>query len=342
MDPNEKLSLIVDGLDEVIGDRQLIEILKERNLKVYWGTATTGKPHIGYLKPLLKICHFLKAECEVTILFADLHAFLDAMKSSWEQLEYRTTYYKELITKTLQILGAPIENLKFVKGSDYQLSPEYTMNVYSLMSKMSLRDAIKSGAEVVKQAKDPKMASLLYPGLQALDEQFLDVDAQFGGVDQRKIFMLADKYLPKLGYKKRIHLMNPMIKSFNENSEKMSSSEVNTKIDLLDTPKAIKKKIGKAYCKEGEVDCGLLHFTEHVLFPINEFRKVKFEINREEKHGGDLEYYTFNDLKNDFENKKLHPVDLKIGISSWLINLLEPIREYFSDDNLNNTISNAY
>jgi len=41
-----------------------------------------------------------------------------------------------------------------------------------------------------------------------------------------------------------------------------------------------------------------------VLFPINEFRKVKFEINREEKHGGDLEYYTFNDLKNDFENKK--------------------------------------
>lgn len=29
--------------------------------------------------------------------------------------------------------------------------------------------------------------------LQALDEHYLDVDAQFGGVDQRKIFMFAEK-----------------------------------------------------------------------------------------------------------------------------------------------------
>lgn len=47
-------------------------------------------------------------------------------------------------------------------------------------------------------------------GLQALDEEYLKVDAQFGGVDQRKIFTLAEKYLPQLGYAKRIHLMNPM------------------------------------------------------------------------------------------------------------------------------------
>lgn len=29
--------------------------------------------------------------------------------------------------------------------------------------------------------------------LQALDEEYLKVDAQFGGVDQRKIFTLAEK-----------------------------------------------------------------------------------------------------------------------------------------------------
>lgn len=47
-------------------------------------------------------------------------------------------------------------------------------------------------------------------GLQALDEEYLHVDAQFGGIDQRKIFTFAEKYLPQLGYAKRIHLMNPM------------------------------------------------------------------------------------------------------------------------------------
>ena len=49
------------------------------------------------------------------------------------------------------------------------------------------------------------------------------MDAQFGGVDQRKIFMFAEKYLPALGYKKRAHLMNPMIPGLT--GDKMSSSE---------------------------------------------------------------------------------------------------------------------
>ena len=100
MNINEKLNLIVDGLEEVIGEKELLNILQERDLKIYWGTATTGKPHIGYLKPLLKICQFLKAECDVTILFADLHAYLDALKTNWEDLKYRTIYYEQLIKKT--------------------------------------------------------------------------------------------------------------------------------------------------------------------------------------------------------------------------------------------------
>lgn len=54
------------------------------------------------------------------------------------------------------------------------------------------------------------ISSLCFEGLQALDEEYLKCDAQFGGVDQRKIFTLAEKYLPQLGYAKRIHLMNPM------------------------------------------------------------------------------------------------------------------------------------
>ncbi len=344
MDPNDKFNLIVDGLDEVIGEQELINIIQERDLKLYWGTAPTGKPHIGYLKPLFKICQFLKAGCDVTILFADLHAYLDEMKSDWNQLKYRTEYYKNVITETLKVLGAPIDKLHFVKGTDYQLSSEYTLNVYKLMSKMSLHDAIKSGAEVVKQSKDPKMASLLYPGLQALDEDFLGVDAQFGGVDQRKIFMLADKYLPKLGYKKRIHLMNPMISSFNSGNtdEKMSSSDENNKIDLLDMPKVIKKKIGKAFCEEGNVECGLLSFVKHIIIPIEQFKGKNFTINRTEEYGGVCEYKIYDDLENDFKDKKLHPVDLKQGVSAWLIDLLEPVREYFDNEDSLENINKSY
>lgn len=99
---------------------------------------------------------------------------------------------------------------RFVKGTDYQLSKEYTLDVYRLTSVVTQHDAKKAGAEVVKQVEYPLLSGLLYPGLQALDEEYLKVDAQFGGVDQRKIFTFSEKYLPALGYEKRIHFMNPM------------------------------------------------------------------------------------------------------------------------------------
>ena len=48
-----------------MGEDRLMETLKERDLKVYWGTATTGKPHIAYFVPMSKLADFLKAGCEV-------------------------------------------------------------------------------------------------------------------------------------------------------------------------------------------------------------------------------------------------------------------------------------
>ena len=87
--------------------------------------------------------------------------------------------------------------------------------------------------------------------IQALDEEYLKVDVQFGGVDQRKIFMYARENLPKLGYAKRSHLMNPMVPGLT--GSKMSSSEADSKIDLLDPPSQIKKKLKKAFCEEGNI-----------------------------------------------------------------------------------------
>lgn len=111
------------------------------------------------------------------------------------------------------------------------------------MSITTLHDAKKAGAE--------KISSLIYPGMQALDEEYLDVDVQFvqnfrssKGVDQRKIFTMAIEYLPILGYRKRAHLINPMVLAINskpkEADDKMSSSNTDSKIDFLDTKKSKK------------------------------------------------------------------------------------------------------
>ena len=83
----EKLEAIKSNLQEVVGEQKLREILESgRDLSIYWGTATTGKPHIAYFVPMTKLADFLRVGCHVTILFADLHAYLDNMKAPWELL----------------------------------------------------------------------------------------------------------------------------------------------------------------------------------------------------------------------------------------------------------------
>lgn len=164
LSPEEKYNYISRNLQEVLGEDKIKCILKERDLKVYWGTATTGKPHIAYFVPMSKIADFLRAGVEVTILFADLHAYLDNMKAPWELLELRVQYYEYAIKAMLQSIGVSLEKLKFVKGTSYQLSKEYTLDVYRISSVMTEHDAKKAGAEVVKQVDHPMLSGLLYPG----------------------------------------------------------------------------------------------------------------------------------------------------------------------------------
>ncbi|KAG8249435.1 Tyrosine--tRNA ligase, cytoplasmic [Homalodisca vitripennis] len=340
MGVEDKQQLITRNLQEVLGEDRLAAVLKERDLKIYWGTATTGKPHIAYFVPMSKIADFLKAGCEVTILFADLHAYLDNMKAPWELLSLRTQYYEHSIKAMLESIGVPLDKLKFVRGTEYQLSKEYTLDVYRLSSVITEHDAKKAGAEVVKQVEHPLLSGLLYPGLQALDEEYLKVDAQFGGVDQRKIFTLAEKYLPNLGYTKRIHLMNPMVPGLA--GGKMSSSEEDSKIDLLDAPAAVKKKLKKAFCEPGNVeDNGVLAFAKHVVFSL--FKPgEKFLIKRDAAHGGDLSFDTYQELEDSFAKQDLHPGDLKSGVEDYINKLLEPIRKKFEAADLKKLTEKAY
>ncbi|MFA6089346.1 MAG: tyrosine--tRNA ligase, partial [Candidatus Woesearchaeota archaeon] len=290
MNNDTKFEIITRDLQEVVDEDKIKEILKERDLKVYWGTAPTGKPHLGYFVPMTKVADFLEAGCHVTILFANIHAYLDNMKTTWDLLDKRTKYYEFIIKEMLKHIGVPLDKLKFVKGTEFQLSEKFSLDVYKISALCTTKDTQKAGAEVVKQIDNPKMSGLLYPILQSLDEVYLDADAQFGGVDQRKIFMFAREFLPKIGYEKRIHLMNPLIPGLGE-SGKMSSSEPNSKIDFDDTDKIIRQKINKAFCADGNVEQnGLLPILKYIIFRRLEKENRTFVIDRPEQYGGKIEF----------------------------------------------------
>ncbi len=322
MDVKQKLELIKRNTQEIIGEEELDKLVKKGNLKVYLGTEISGRPHVGYFLPAMKIKDFLDAGCEVQFLLADLHAMLNDLKSTYEQLDFRFQYYEIVIKALLESAGADTYKLKFVKGSDFQLKPDYTLDMYKLAAMSTLHDLNKAASEVVRQSKNQKMGGLIYPIMQALDEEYLGVDAQYGGVDQRKILMFARENLPKLGYKPRVEIMTPMIPGLQ--GGKMSSSDASSKIDLIDDEATIKKKMNKAYCVEGSVeDNGVLAFVENVLFVL----KDEFLISRPEKFGGDLKYTSYSDLEKDYVAKKLHPMDLKNAVAGEINKMVEPIRK---------------
>jgi tyrosyl-tRNA synthetase len=294
----------------------------------------TGSVSIAYFFPMLKIADFLRAGCKVKILLADLHALLDSVPS--EVLEKRYDYYKEAVLLILKNIGVDVKKLEFIRGSDLQLNKNYFYDLLKLSTFTSLHDSTKAASEGIKSAKGEniKLSGMIYPLMQALDEEYLKIDAQFAGVDQRKIMVYAREYLPKIGYKERIELMTPMIRGLV--GRQMSSSVEGTKIDLLETEEKIKSKIKKAECEEGNPDNGLMALMKYLFFILKE---EKFVIERPEKFGGNLEYKNYEELEKDFVSKKLHPLDLKNAVAKEIVNLLKPFRE---NKKLNSLWKEAY
>ncbi|RDW63014.1 tyrosine--tRNA ligase TYS1 [Aspergillus mulundensis] len=323
-----RLDLITENLAETLNPEIIESILAEgRNPRIYWGTATTGRPHTGYFVAAIKIAQLLAAGCEVVVLLADIHAFLDNLKAPLELVENRAKYYAKVIRAILESVGVPTEKLEFVLGSSYQKSPEYTMDVYKLSSLVSEHDAKKAGAEIVKQSANAPLSGLLYSILQVLDEEHLNVDAQLGGMDQRKLFAAAVEWLPKIGYRKRAHLVTPMVAGLS--GGKMSSSVQDSKIDLLDGPDVIQKKIRKAEAAPKVVeDNGVIAMVEYVLLPAAGL-KGKKEFVVERRDAEPLVYTDIAKLKEDYQNDILTPQSLKPAVTAALTSLMAPIQEAY-------------
>jgi tyrosyl-tRNA synthetase len=324
MDIKEKIELIKRNTAEIIGEEELYELLKNKKKPViYWGTAPTGKPHVGYFLPMLKIADFLKAGFKVKILLADLHAALDNVP--WAIVDRRYDYYAKAIPLMIQAVGADTKNLEFVKGSEFQLAPEYMYDVLQLSSNSSVHDATKAASEVVKMGDNPKVSGLIYPLMQVIDEQYLGADAQLGGTDQRKIMVLARENLSRIGYKARIEIMNPLVPGLV--GKKMSASDEKSKIDLLDDEQTIMKKLQGADCVAGNPDNGILAFLKYVLMPVKQDKKDSFVVKRDTKYGGDMIFRSYEEIENLFIKKELHPLDLKNAVALEISNLLKPIQK---------------
>jgi tyrosyl-tRNA synthetase len=313
----DKLELVTRNVEEVVTPEELKSLMENNpRPKVYVGYEPSGNIHLGHMITANKLIDCQKAGFHVTVLLADLHAYLNR-KGTMEEIAKIADYNKRCFIA----LGLDEENTRFVLGSSYQLSPEYEMNVLKMACDTTLNRAKRSMDEVSRDAEDPRVSQMVYPLMQAMDIAALDVDVAMGGMDQRKIHMLARETLPQMGFKTPVCLHTPILLGLD--GTKMSSSKGNN-ISVDDSAEALTKKIEKSFCPIGiaENNPAIDLFRYHIFM-----KYPTVTIERPEKHGGNLEYSSIEALKADFAEKKLHPMDLKKAAAKYMNMIIEPVRK---------------
>lgn len=347
MNIETRLDLIKQVGEEIIGEEQLIELLKEKEyLVAYDGFEPSGRIHIAQgLLRVINVNKLTKAGVKFKFWVADWFALMNnKMGGDLEKIQTVGKYFIEV----WKACGMNMEHVEFLWASE-NMNQEYWLRVLKI-GNMNTVKRITRCAQIMGRSEDASLSAsqIFYPCMQASDIFELKVDIAQLGLDQRKVNVLAREVAPKLGFPKPIAVHHHMLMGLTEPdkssqdpdkplsgadaaiAKKMSKSNPNSAIFMTDTEKQIKKKFNKAYCPEGEVtDNPVLEYAKYIVFELID---GPFTIERPEQFGGNVSFENYNALETAFVNKELHPADLKAGMSKYINQFLEPVRAHFENN----------
>jgi len=340
MNVQEKLKLIKEVGEEILGEDELIELLKsKKKIIAYDGFELSGKIHIAQgLLRTINVNKLTKAGINFKFWVADWFALMnDKLDGDLEKIRIVGEYYIEVWKAS----GMDLKNVEFIWASE-SMTQDYWLSVLKIARLNSIKRVIRCSQIMGRSESDIlSSAQIFYPIMQAADIFHLNVDIAQLGMDQRKVNVLAREVAKKIGKKKPIAIHHHMLMGLTEPKEKglvgvdaaiskkMSKSNPNSAIFMTDTTEEINKKFNKAYCPEGVVeDNPVLEYCKYIIF-----EKVnKFEIERPEKFGGNVSFNSYEDLEKAFIEKEVHPMDLKLASAKYINEFLEPIRKHFRTD----------
>ena len=317
MDLEQKLALVEADTVEVILREELVSLLSSKKKPVvYCGYEPSGAVHLGHFVTINKLLAMQKAGFKVKILLADWHAFLNK-KGDWDFIKKMSTTWKGVLKK----LG--LKDAEFVLGSSFQMKSQYFEDVLRLSSHTTVNRGTRSMQEVARNLDNAYVSQIIYPLMQIADVKRLKVDACQAGIEQRKIYMLARETIETIGYKKPVLVHTPLVGSLT-GTGKMSSSDPNSFISVVDSADEIKKKMTDAFCTMGVIEANpVLEIAKLIIFP----RFKSIELKRDKKFGGNMEFSSFAELEKEFAGRSVHPMDLKATISDYLAEMFSAAKK---------------
>ncbi len=354
MDLNSKLDLILSQPTvEVVQKDELVSLLETNSSPSHYvGFEISGKLHLGSLIVVgSKVNDLIKCGFKCKIFLADWHSVInEKLGGDWGKILKAADYFEEAFK-----LFCP--GVEILRGSDlYHNNDAYWKKVVLLSRHVTLaRDTRCLQIMGRKESESLHIAQYIYPPMQAVDINELQVDVTHAGLDQRKIHMLAREVFPKMNWKVPVALHTALLAGLlppeqipgdGEDSKfdkvvasKMSKSKPDTAIFVHDSSAEISRKISGAYCPVKVVEGNpVLDICKLILF--KQFKALKVE--RPQKFGGDVEFASFDELEKEFGQGKLHPLDLKKVVAKKIDEVVSPIRSHFEKrGNLLDVFTNA-
>jgi Tyrosyl-tRNA synthetase len=362
---DEIINRLVKNLAEVITEDEFRERLSSgKQLTHYFGLEISGYIHIGQgLMSALVIKDLQDLGVKCTIWLADWHTAINEKLDGTKETAARIGkgYFTEALKASLRAVGADSEKVEFRLASEWyeKNAMKYWEMVLAVQQHTTLNRMLRSIDIMGREAgEDVEAAKLVYPAMQVADIFFQDIDIAHAGMDQRKAHVImrdvADKIRP--GQPKPVAIHHALLDSLDEktfskttregnkqhatvvpvtlhlSANKMSKSKPDSAIFIHDSEADIKRKIQKAFCPEKVIDPNpILNWTKHLLFWSASRRTTQpFVVEREEKHGGSVEFETYEKLEEAYAAGEVHPMDLKAAVAKELIELLQPVRDHFA------------
>ncbi|HUV23893.1 MAG TPA: tyrosine--tRNA ligase [Methanomassiliicoccales archaeon] len=331
MDSEERFDLLTRNAEEVVTHEELKKLLETNDRpKGYVGFEPSGLVHLGWVIISNKVRDFVDAGFDFTVFFADWHAYInDKLGGNIDTIRICARYMEDCF----EALGVPRDKVNFIYAFELMDNIDYWSKVISI-GKNSTLSRVKRAMTIMGREGDEAevdTSKVMYPLMQAADIFALDVDVAYAGIDQRRAHMLAREAADKLGWKKPVALHTPLLSSLKGGDRmdplaaKMSKSDPDSGIMIHDSPEDIRRKIKKAFCPPEAEGNPILDICRFIIFQ----RMDVLKIDRPEKFGGTLVFESYPALEESYVAGQLHPMDLKNGTASALVEMLAPVREFF-------------
>ena len=331
MDSEERFDLLTRNAEEVVTHEELKKLLETNDRpKGYVGFEPSGLVHLGWVIISNKVRDFVDAGFDFTVFFADWHAYInDKLGGNIDTIRICARYMEDCF----EALGVPRDKVNFIYAFELMDNIDYWSKVISI-GKNSTLSRVKRAMTIMGREGDEAevdTSKVMYPLMQAADIFALDVDVAYAGIDQRRAHMLAREAADKLGWKKPVALHTPLLSSLKGGDRmdplaaKMSKSDPDSGIMIHDSPEDIRRKIKKAFCPPEAERNPILDICRFIIFQ----RMDVLKIDRPEKFGGTLVFESYPALEESYVAGQLHPMDLKNGTASALVEMLAPVREFF-------------